>query len=206
MFLPLFFVLFFKKSGIRSVAYFASGFGAGAIFLCLAFMPGILNSLVTLDKYARNWEFSGFVFRSIRDLTVNGSHARLVVTLAFAFFCLFSYAHAFYGLKEKGSIFKYLYLLSLSYLILTPTLHPWYALYLAVFLPFVPGSSGICLSFAVLLSYRVMIPYKITGQWIESDLVALLIFSAPVAAFILTRATRLLISLGRNYGHRLLSS
>lgn len=206
VFLPFFFLLFLNKSGKRSAIYFASGFCAGVILLCFAFMPGILNSLVTLDKYARNWEFSGFVFRMIRNITGNGAHARLAVTLAFAFLCLISYVHAFYWLKEKIRIFKYLYWLSLSYLILTPTLHPWYAVYLGVFLPFVPRSSGICLSFAVLLSYRVMIPYKMTGQWIESDLMSLLIFSAPIAALMLAWGARLFISRDRSYEHRLMTS
>lgn len=186
VFFPLFLAIFFKYSGIRGVISFFSGFSAGVLLLCTAFLPDMAKSFGTLSTYARNWEFSGFVFRTFRDMAGNGDTARLMVSSIYAFICLLIYSHAFKSLKDrefrKKELFLSFYYLSFFYLILTPTLHPWYALYLAAFLPFVSGVSGICLVWAVLLSYRVMIPYRMTGQWIESDLVALLIFAAPVSA------------------------
>ena len=59
-------------------------------------------------------------------------------------------------------------MIAMVYLVLTLTMHPWYAAcYLVVFLPFATGSTGmilaglslagLMLSWTVLLSYRVLI-------------------------------------------------
>lgn len=182
MFLPVFLIY----SGYKKSMIFISGFIAAAFLLIVPFLPDIQNCLKTLDVYARNWEFSGFIFRELRQMTGNGNMARIVIMAVFAFFALGIYGQAFKKKTSNGfdakSFFRSIYSLCLVYLLLTPTLHPWYAVYLASMLPFVPGASGICMTFAVLLSYRVLIPYRLTGQWAESDLVAMLIFLAPVVA------------------------
>ena len=70
----------------------------------------------------------------------------------------------------------------MAFLLLTPTLHPWYAIYLTAFLPFAAGSAGLTLSWSVFLAYRVLILYGTTGQWVENDVVPILIISAPAGA------------------------
>jgi hypothetical protein len=72
-------------------------------------------------------------------------------------------------------------------LLLTPTLQPWYALCLAVFLPFCAGPAGLVLCWAVFLTYQVQIPYFITGQWVESPLVTAAVFLGPVTAWVLAK-------------------
>lgn len=182
MFLPVFLIY----SGYKKSMIFISGFITAAFLLVVPFLPDIQNCLKTMDVYARNWEFSGYIFRELRQMTGNGNMARIVIMAVFAFFALGIYGQAFQKKTSNGfdakSFFRSIYSLCLVYLLLTPTLHPWYAVYLASMLPFVPGVAGICMTFAVLLSYRVLIPYRVTGQWTESDLVAMLIFSAPVVA------------------------
>ncbi|WP_198013924.1 hypothetical protein [Desulforegula conservatrix] len=173
-------------AGYKKSMIFISGFIAAVILLVVPFLPDIQNVLKTLDVYARNWEFSGFIFRELRQTTGNGNMARIVIMAVFALFALGIYGQAFQKKTSNGfdakSFFRSIYILCLVFLLLTPTLHPWYAVYLASIFPFVPGASGICMTFAVLLSYRVLIPYRLTGQWTESDLVAMLIFAAPVVA------------------------
>jgi hypothetical protein len=73
---------------------------------------------------------------------------------------------------------------------LTPTLHPWYALYLAALLPFAGGTAGLVLSWSVLLSYRVLILYAVTGKWMESDGIPLLVMAGPAAAWVMTLSRR----------------
>ena len=73
----------------------------------------------------------------------------------------------------------------MAYLLLTPTLHPWYALYLVCFLPFAPGAAGLALTWAVFLSYRVLAFKAFSGQWVENDWIPLLIWVAPVLAFLI---------------------
>jgi hypothetical protein len=75
----------------------------------------------------------------------------------------------------------------MALLMLTPTLQPWYALTLAVFLPFCAGPAGMVLCWVVFLTYQVQIPYFILGQWLENPLVTAAVFMAPVMAYILSR-------------------
>jgi hypothetical protein len=79
---------------------------------------------------------------------------------------------------------------TLVFLFLTPTLHPWYVLYLACLLPFIPEPAGLALSWSIFLSYRVIIPYFLLGKWIEDDYTPALIWIAPCGAYLLTLATR----------------
>jgi len=71
------------------------------------------------------------------------------------------------------------------FLFLTPTFHPWYALYLVCFLPFTLGTARLVLSWGVFLSYYVLILYKPHGLWLENDRVPLWIWLAPACAFVL---------------------
>jgi hypothetical protein len=80
------------------------------------------------------------------------------------------------------------YAIAMALLLLTPTLQPWYALCLAAFLPFCAGPAGLVLCWAVLLTYRVQIPYFILGQWIENPQVTAAVFLAPVTAYLLNKA------------------
>jgi len=84
-----------------------------------------------------------------------------------------------YGDKE---VFKGFYATAMAFLLLTPTLHPWYGLYLAAFLPFVSGPAGLVLSWSVFLSYRIAILYGLTGEWVENDIIPIFIAAAPAAA------------------------
>jgi hypothetical protein len=54
-------------------------------------------------------------------------------------------------------VIKALYAVTIVFLFLTPTLYPWYALYLVSFLPFTAGAAGLILTWSVFLSYRVLI-------------------------------------------------
>ena len=54
------------------------------------------------------------------------------------------------------------------FLLLTPTLQPWYALTLVAFLPFCAGPAGLVLCWVVFLTYQVQIPYFILGHFCYS--------------------------------------
>lgn len=202
IFLPVFLI----RAGVRKSVLMISGFSAAFFILVVPFMPDILNGLKTLDVYARNWEFSGFVFRELRQLTGSGDSARMIIMTVFALSAIAVYGRAFMGKvsgkNEEDYFFSTIYSLCLLHLLLTPTLHPWYALYLASVLPFFSGVSGICMTFAVLLSYRVLIAFRITGVWTESDLVAILIFLSPIIAMCLNFMIRAIFCQNLSYKHR----
>ena len=83
------------------------------------------------------------------------------------------------------NLMKTFYFITISFLLLIPTLYPWYVLYLACLLPFAAGPAGIVLTWAVFLSYRVLIPYTLLGMWIEDDHTSAMIWIAPAFAFLL---------------------
>lgn len=218
MFLPGLVIL----SGRGSRLLFLIGMLAGGTALVFPFLPELKHMLVTLDVYARNWEFAGFAYRSLRIMTDSGYLTRLL--LALTFLIITTYFSLKLHFIIKGSTFKAgsdaraqtdtdshslirhdhsflitrtFYGITMTYLLLTPTLHPWYALYLVCFLPFCAGPAGIVLTWSVLLSYRVLIQFALLGQWIEDDVTPALIGAAPIAAFILNTFIRRASNKGR---------
>lgn len=165
------------------------GFLTATLIIALPFTPGLTNMFTTLSTYLQNWEFSNFAFRLLRNLLSSGNKTRLILSSLFFSYLLFF--TVFFRIKSRGCnrqqklmlIMKSLYAITFGFLLLTPTLHPWYAIYLVSLLPFIVGPAGFVLSWVVFLSYRVLISYAIQGQWIESDLIAAVIWFSPVVAW-----------------------
>lgn len=180
VFLPALLIL--SRGAIRS---FLAGFCGAAAALSLPFLPELGHALGTLDLYLRNWEFAGFGFRVLRDLST-GATARLLLGLLFLAATGLIYRQAARRGDARGAI-EAIYGVALAFLLLTTTLHPWYALYLAALLPLAAGASGLVLCWGVLLGYQVLIPYAILGQWVEQGWVAAVIFFAPLLAWLAAR-------------------
>jgi hypothetical protein len=175
--------------------FFLLGFVLGCLLLILPFLPDIRHSVATLQCYGATWEFSGFLFRSLRNLFSSGMLARGVLGGVFVLVIGWCHSRRAGGGRNTAStgsemlleVLKTGYVISLCFLLLTPTLHPWYALYLIAFLPFCPEVAGIVLSWSVFLGYRVLIAYGILNEWQEVSVTSLMIWAAPVAAFLLQR-------------------
>ena len=198
IFLPAFLMLVKKRFRI----VFAAGFMFGSASLILPFLPGITNMFGTLNLYLQSWEFSGFLFRLLRELTSSGSIARLMLSSFFLPVTFFLYRNLWnkrYRVyrDENADDFMYtiktFYLITMTFLLLTTTFYPWYVLTLVALFPFAGGSAGIVLSWAVFLSYSVLIAYTYSGQWMEDDTTAALIFLAPVLTFLLVATARKLM-------------
>ncbi|CAH2031973.1 hypothetical protein [Trichlorobacter ammonificans] len=175
---------------------FVAGGLAGVLLLVVPFLPSIAAILGSLDSYARHWEFSGFAFRTLRAATGSGTIARLVLIGLFLGVVGGSTFRLFRRLRTAGSPAERLratltacYGVALAFLLLTPTLHPWYALCLAALLPFSAGPAGLTLCWSVFLAYQVQLSYFIEGNWQERAWVAAAVFGAPVAAWLLGRMT-----------------
>jgi hypothetical protein len=140
----------------------------------LPFLPHLVNMTASLDLYARNWEFAGFAFNSIRAVTGSGTIAHMLLSGCFLLAVLFATCRLAIRINATLSpaargrqALEACYAIAMALLLLTPTLQPWYALCLAVFLPFCAGPAGLVLCWAVFLTYLVQIPYFILGQWTE---------------------------------------
>jgi len=183
--MPLIFLPgFWMMASQHQRRYVFSGILIAAVILPLPFLPDITNSLNTLANYLQDWEFSGFLFRSFRAVTGSGIIARLICVLLFMAISGAVYWRNFLE-SHPVAILKGGYVIAFTFLVLTPTLHPWYALYLAAFLPFAAGPAGIVFSWSIFLSYRVVMAYGLTGQWIENSGIPLLVVIAPLAAAIM---------------------
>lgn len=191
VFLPGFLLAPTKQKWFWAVS-FTAAFLLTSIALAVPFCPELANGLQTLHTYTANWEFSSFSFRSLRFLTSSASVARIIIGGSFflgaicLYLLLYRSLQTCPGYNRPLAMMKTLYALSLLYLLLTPTLHPWYGLYLVLFLPFAAGPCGLILSWSLLLGYQVLIFYTLLGQWQENDLIAFLTWIGPVAALGLT--------------------
>lgn len=169
-------------------AYWIAGCAMAWALLTTPFWPEIQNGYSTLAVYLVHWEFSGFAFRTLREISGSGATARIILGMG----GIAGVGGIYFRLLSRGfshterfalGVFRSFYAASFVWLLLTPTLHPWYALYLVCFLPFTPGPAGLVLSWSVLLAYRVLIPYHLTGNWIENDATSLWIAAAPGVAW-----------------------
>jgi len=174
----------------------AFGLLAGLILISIPFMPDLTHMFFTLGTYLQHWEYSNFAFRALRTVFENGRNARMILFLFFAAWMILSCAYFYIRRKDSPAeetlplFMNTIYGLTFGFLLLTPTLHPWYALYLAALLPFAAGPAGLALTWAVFLSYRVLIEYALLGQWIESEITAGVIWLSPVAAGLISATTK----------------
>jgi len=189
-------VLLLLTPSRRRIHFVAAFLGTMALLL-VPFLPHLDNMAATLDTYACNWEFAGFAFTTLRKMTGSGGIARLLVSGGFLAVAAWAYTRLALGLRGERSTagrgrlaMEACYSLAMAMLLLTPTLQPWYALSLAVFLPFCAGPAGIVLCWAVFLTYRVQIPYFMMGQWLEDPRVTAAVFVAPVAAYLFSSVVR----------------
>jgi hypothetical protein len=156
IFLPALIIFIPKQKSL----IFIAGFLSGILGLTLPFVPDVYNMFDTLSVYLQNWEFSSFPFRTLRELTSSGNSARLLLIAAFLSavsffsFSLFCRKRTYAGMSGNPSVLfiKTMYGTAFLYLLLTPTLYPWYALYLVCLFPFFAEPGGLILSWAVFLS------------------------------------------------------
>nr|WP_320048628.1 glycosyltransferase 87 family protein [uncultured Desulfuromonas sp.] len=169
-------------------AFFVSA-TATALVLVLPFSPEILNALDTLGTYSRHWEFSGFTFQQLRRWLGSGDLTRLLLAAVFILILCGSWLHLRSHCGERTfpeRLLRVLLFILLAFLLLTPTLHPWYALYLVAFVALTPHVAGLVLSWSVLLSYQVVTVYHLSGVWQEQGALAFYIWSAPLLALALS--------------------
>ena len=174
--------------------YFIAGSIGTTTLLVTPFLPDLINITSSLNSYANNWEFAGFAFTVLRAVTGSGALARLMPSASFLLIaCVTTYCLAQRLQQTRLSDSKALltlkacYVIACAFLLLTPTLQPWYALSLAAFLPFCAGPTGLVLCWAVFLTYQVQIPYFILGQWHEDPYVTAAVFLAPLTTWLLCK-------------------
>ena len=115
----------------------------------------------SLGTYTANWAFNSPVFWIMKTFLGDGLLARKVIGGMFIVFVLIV------------SFFRYTplaagFMIVAGFVILTPTLHPWYLVWFIPFLVFYPRYCWIGFSLMVVLAYEVLIRYRSDGIWEES--------------------------------------
>ncbi|MBF0234524.1 MAG: hypothetical protein HQK65_16005, partial [Desulfamplus sp.] len=164
MFLPG--LMFLLRCPRRKIA----ATGGCAVFtglLITLFWPDIVNSIDTLTLYIQKWEFSGFIFRVAEHgvaeqnieghMAKTGAGASVLITVVSLYLAYSIFLRIFKNHALQATMTSF-FMVTLAWLILTPTLYPWYSLYLVAFLPFTLNTVGLVLSWSVLISYQVLIP------------------------------------------------
>lgn len=182
VFVPFFYLLLPRGQRLR----FFMVLSLCCVAYVLPFLPQLTHGLTTLNTYVNQWEFSSFSFRLLRTLFGSGQHARLLLATLFA--CIV--VSQWWNLQQTEVTFDHLVKACgrflLVFLLLTPTLHPWYALYLVAFIVLAPSPASLALSWSVLLSYQVVAVHYFSGVWQESSIISFYIWFAPVLALLLT--------------------
>jgi len=137
--------------------------------LCLfGLLPylGVGSDIVAgLSTYLQHWHFNDLIYSTLRDLlkTIDPAaalHARWLCTALLL-------STVYYAIKNTADPIRAAFWLMGAYTLLSPTLHPWYLLWVLPFMPFFCRWSWILLAALVLLAYEVLIDYSLTGIWSE---------------------------------------
>ena len=121
-----------------------------------------------LSAYAARWRFNDSVFSVVFEglqlsgVDTDGAHAaaRLICAGGIAFASVAAPVLIANPLRVLFAVLA-------VFILFSPTLHPWYLLWILPFLPFFPSPAWLCLSGLVVFSYEVLERYVELGVWEE---------------------------------------
>ena len=126
-----------------------------------------IQAFTGLFIYAQTWHFNdlihGFLSTILDRFQLNGNqHARTICISLLA-------AAIIYKIHRESDLIRIAFSTLTAFIILSPTLHPWYLLWIVPFFCLFPKISWILFSCLVFLSYEVLINYKLSGVWEEQQ-------------------------------------
>ncbi len=202
-----FFPLIFLPNFVRWQGWRPTNWSALLMVPCvvlLGYLPyawtgaSVLGSLGT---YAQHWSFNSAVFDILILLCGSGQIARGIIALLFSSVVLLL-------IWKRVPLLHCAYVTAVAFVLLTPTLHPWYVLWLIPFLVFYRHPPWIAFSLLVVLSYHILIQYQAHGVWEEAAWVQWVEYGGLVLVGIpslLLKRTEILTKIGRFFNiHRLI--
>ena len=112
-----------------------------------------------LMTYVQHWHFNAAAYSLFR-LALEPLHARWLCTALFALIAL--------GVQLRyRDPYRAAFATLGAYVLLSPTVHPWYLLWVLPFLAFFPSPAWMILSGLIFLAYEVQIGYGSEGVWRE---------------------------------------
>ncbi len=156
-----------KKYGWRSVV--AALIAAG---LCaVPFLDTDLQqATVGLSTYAETWYFNDVVFRPLGELLgLNPEDKKLASTQLWRRVLQGAWvASCLLAMWRGRDVVRVAGLIVLAFVLFTPTLHPWYVLWLLPFAILEGSVAGVVFSVTILFAYEVQIDWQSSGLWQES--------------------------------------
>ena len=114
----------------------------------------------SLGTYATTWEFNAPLYSLMRYAGLGGEGSRwLLVGVLLASVVAIS-------VSSMPPVQAAYYIVGI-FLVLTPTLHPWYVVWIVPFLCFYGNRGWIATSGLIVLGYAVLIAYRESGDWSE---------------------------------------
>ncbi|MEI6127752.1 MAG: hypothetical protein WCQ99_14495 [Pseudomonadota bacterium] len=169
-FLPVIILPFFMRKK------YLGGMLLFLVLVCTAYLPFISAGgqlFYALGIYSKHWYFNA-PFYDLLTLTVSDTiMARKITAGIFILLMSGVYVWCFRrkSVPEPVLLYRASFVACGFFLLLCPTLHPWYVCWIVPFLAIIPNRAWIFLSGAVFLSYWVLKDYAAFGVWKESPLV-----------------------------------
>ncbi len=119
--------------------------------------------------YAEHWSFNAPVFDILSYLAGNPLWARTAIAIGFAG-AVFLFTFSRMPPIQAG------FFLVGAFLLLTPTLHPWYAVWIIPFMVFYRQPAWLVFTGLIAISYHVLIKYTSEGIWEQAVWVKFVLF------------------------------
>jgi Glycosyl transferase family 2 len=148
-------VPFFGKRGYRRVIPIM------VVTVVVGYLPflGAGNELTgSLRTYGFDWSFNGPPFMALSALFGDAARARLVLVVLGGLF-------AVVAALRTDDLARYAFLVIGAAILLSPTVYPWYLVWLVPFLCVSPNRAWIVFTGLVALSYWVWVEYDASGAW-----------------------------------------
>lgn len=165
-FIPLLFLPFFlTRRKVINLGIFC----IASVIFYLPFLDAGRKLFESLLVYSEHWVFNASLYEAILWSRTSPLQARgisLILLILIVTFIFFRY-------EQEEAIYYVSFVTLGGFLLLTPTLHPWYLCWIVPFLVIFPNRAWIYFTGSVFLSYFILKGYVETGVWKENIVVKL---------------------------------
>jgi len=169
---------FWRRTGWRGAVVFA----AVALALVSPYAGAGWGVFSGARAYAEHWRNNASLFELVAWASGSDAVAGVVAVLAVAGLAVFLY-------RTEAEPLRASFILLAAVLLVSPSVFPWYVVWLVPFLCFYPNPAVLLWSATVLVSYHVVMDYRALGLWRYSPALAWLEY-VPVYALLAGGAMR----------------
>lgn len=174
---------FLKKVLHKHVLLFFGAFSAAIAVFYAFYFESAQNMFLTAVNYSTKWYFNNPLFQTILSVIQRNETAHMVS------FSLFAVVFAVILVRVK-QVEKQLFFAAAAFVLLNPTIHPWYLTLLLALLCIHRSPAVVLWSGLIIISYGVVYRFRLSGVWQDSWLLMSLEY-IPLLVFVLFSRTPL---------------